>query len=1663
MIKIAIAKKFIAFIANLSLLFNSFVPFLLVAQPAYAQSSETLASTISYNQSANKLNISLDTSDKIAYQLFYKTNEKIDAIAGTDLNQSNNGSSFYFGTCSAGDCLPQNVTRGILKIELDTNQFSSKLFTLENNVLTVVKEIESFQSDLTDEENNFLENIEIAPQMGRRMSTSFVEPTPTSIPTATCNNSSFDTLNLGNVDGQGGWGSFGSYDQEVVPNTYGFSSLGCKTLRLSNAVASGSFGDQTFSFSATNEAGETSATNGGKPVGTRQNHFEAQFDFASTQSSQQAGLAISVSPDRGDGSRMSYLSFVDNTDGVDVFFYDVSGVTSPVSFDKTQVASNLSRTTTHTAKFVIDFVDGPSNDVVKIYIDGSLVKTGTTWENYFRYDAEASAEQGPRTTNDLIFRAGGSSVPANNGKGFLFDNVNISSSTIIPDTTPPTIDDFSITNPTNWGDTYNIYNIPNHKSIVSGLPTVGGSIKIGANFTDNEILTNIMAYLPGRGFFADSEFSPAPINNTTWLPVAQGKYQVSWNTRNGSDWRSVADGDYNFTFGAKDKGTGQNSVQNSTSKTISLTVDNTPPALEFASTAPSDNTLIKGTINLTANFNDVNGLMNTMIGVHAIQWFCTTNWPDNGSNTCAIDTTKLPDGPQKLTIAAKDKADNVSQIFRDVIIDNSIPTATIDNTTPKAFYNGSTNINVHATDQNYLKTDLYRVGEGTPFKTYNAPGEWFGLSWLSEGNYRMVVIDKAGNSSEYIFTIDKTAPNTPEHSSPSDNAFINFNDFWFDWKDINDAVSYEMQNSTDPTINSNGSFSNVMWTGDYQKIQPTNSTSRSVGANGTWYWQVRSVDAADNKSAWSAPWKITIDKVAPTATVSYSPTGPTNQSVVATLIPSENVAVTNNFGLTTYSFDQNGIFIFQFKDAAGNTGYAQASVNYIDKITPATPELVSPADGIYRHTSDSNYSNWSDVFDSSGVIYRYQSASDTDFTNIYYDSKTNHISSLTDSMIMNPGEPEVSYFWHVQACDTLGNCSAWSSPRKINIDNTAPVITIGNYITTPTNQNITVTATVNEDSLNTSSYTFTQNGSFDFIATDAAGNVTTKTVTISNIDKAAPDVFITSPSISITNKNVEIKGTVTDVNPHHYYLVIQDSKGKTVAGPGIVNNATSFTEKSLFNWNISSVTDGVYTIRLEARDAADNKDSGSTATKTITIDKTLPLSVITVPSNATSGSTQYMNDWNGSVKGTATDVLSQVKSVKLSIKNSLGQYFDGSNFVTSDTELLLDTIFTDGSWEYNKLTSPSADSYIIKSHAIDNADNMENTYTLTIVLDKTIPQSGLSLDPTAGDAQNGWYKTQPGIVLTGTDTNFEKIEYQWDSQTGLWNTYSVPLKLENEGSHILYYRVIDKAKNISEVGIKNIKWDQTDLNLAPQNVSANPNPTSGSTSKIKWDKANDNTGIDKYEIQWKLNDKYYSKTVGSEVTEVEIDQLTEGRWSVNVVAFDQSGRSKSTSIDLNVDRTGPVSPNLTLVSTGTGTATLSWNAVGDAKDYIVWYGSVAGTHEFGARVGNVNTYTVRGLGTGNYYFVVKAVDEAQNQSGNSNEVSTGTITGAAGTVPGQPADGFAPQVLGANTQITPTQAPAQEDGSVLGNSVEKGFNWYWLLILLTFPLYFGGRKILRKS
>lgn len=516
--------------------------------------------------------------------------------------------------------------------------------------------------------------------------------------------------------------------------------------------------------------------------------------------------------------------------------------------------------------------------------------------------------------------------------------------------------------------------------------------------------------------------------------------------------------------------------------------------------------------------------------------------------------------------------------------------------------------------------------------------------------------------------------------------------------------------------------------------------------------------------------------------------------------------------------------------------------------------------------------------------------------------------------------------------------------------------------------------------------------------------------------------------------------------------------------------------ESLVNpWALTSCTpslaEGEYFVRHRiydnsTRSTAPNYNQHRQYTGTsFIVDTTFPISTITFPENDGILSTIYLNDWNGLVVGTAVDPeeegkpASGVEYVKIVIQKNGDQYWNSQASQWQD-EIFYNSANSENNfvdWTF-QLDSLEDGSYRITSHATDRAGNTEESYTVTIILDKTIPQVDLTVNPTVPDGSGNWYITRPEVTLTAND-NFELnyIQYRWGI-TGSWNTYSNPLQSPAEGTNTLYYKAFDKAGNESEEGIKTLQWDQTELAESPLNVEANPNPTAESSSTISWDHASDNVGINKYKIAWDLRDgdDKHSKEVNGDVSETEIDELKEGSYKITVTAYDGSGYNKSASTNLTVDRTAPAAPVLTLLAQRPGEIDLAWEAVADASRYIIYYGLEAGSYLYAADVGNVTDYTVTGLTAGNYYFVVRAVDESDNQSANSNEVSILDFVGApAGTLV---AEGFAEagEVQGETTEASEEEQATmfeeiERQGEVKGAAItctnfSKSLFWIFLAL-----------------
>jgi hypothetical protein len=167
----------------------------------------------------------------------------------------------------------------------------------------------------------------------------------------------------------------------------------------------------------------------------------------------------------------------------------------------------------------------------------------------------------------------------------------------------------------------------------------------------------------------------------------------------------------------------------------------------------------------------------------------------------------------------------------------------------------------------------------------------FGGEGLS--TFSVQAVNAGGQTSDWAnscaITYDPTAPAVPTLLTPPNNSYVPTNDFYFTWSNTSDSgspVKYEFQSSlnnhTTGGVLDTGVWNNIA-NGSGGQENLTAPQIHSTGApDGTWYWQVRAIDAAGNKSAWTSVWNVTIDTSGPVA--------PTNLSWKT----STNVVVPNN-------------------------------------------------------------------------------------------------------------------------------------------------------------------------------------------------------------------------------------------------------------------------------------------------------------------------------------------------------------------------------------------------------------------------------------------------------------------------------------------------------------------------------------------------------------------------------------------------------------------------------------------------------------------------------------------------------------------------------------------------------------------------------------------------
>lgn len=594
-------------------------------------------------------------------------------------------------------------------------------------------------------------------------------------------------------------------------------------------------------------------------------------------------------------------------------------------------------------------------------------------------------------------------------------------------------------------------------------------------------------------------------------------------------------------------------------------------------------------------------------------------------------------------------------------------------------------------------------------------GEAETLTFTENGSFELKFVDRAGNPGSVFVSvenIDKTAPVGSLTYS------------FTDWTNEDVTVTVKMTEPVDFT-----NLEDLPETVIFEELNDlTCNLTFSENENVTLEFK----DLAGN----TAEVEINvanIDKVAPTAEVNYSTTNPTNQDVVVTIKPSEEVTILNNEGSPSITFTENGEFEFLFVDRAGNTGTAKVSVQNIDKVAPVitiseysaewtnqdiTVTASMDEEGTLNAISHTFTVNGSFEFvatDLAGNVTRHTvqitnidkvapeitvKPYNTDWTNqdVTVEVSMNEEGTLNTQSHTFSGNDTFTFI----ATDRAGNVTELRVTIT-NIDKVAPEITVGDYIKSPTNQDITISVSMNEPGkLNEESYTFTENGEFEFIATDRAGNVTKKLVKITNIDKIAPIITVFSYNTSPTNQDVVVKAETNE---------------------GTLNvTSHTFTENGSFDFI-----------------ATDEAGNETVETITITnIDKTAPVITVnpynTDPTNedvlvtvvtneGTLNTTSYTFEQNGEFTFMATDTAGNVTKVKVIISNidktppEVTNVINGFAYNTN-----VAPAFNEGTATLNGDTFTSGTTVSTEgNYTLVVTDAVGNGTTVSFTIDKTAP------------------------------------------------------------------------------------------------------------------------------------------------------------------------------------------------------------------------------------------------------------------------------------------------------------------------------------------------------
>jgi len=391
---------------------------------------------------------------------------------------------------------------------------------------------------------------------------------------------------------------------------------------------------------------------------------------------------------------------------------------------------------------------------------------------------------------------------------------------------------------------------------------------------------------------------------------------------------------------------------------------NQAPVVNFVAPTPDNAATVRGTITTAATITDDNGIAASYLRVwkNAYEIAGGGQLVGNCQNvpggnllgtsttpTCAFDTTTVADGT-KLFISAQTEDSNgatASAPIRILTVDNTAPTLTVK---PESVGNTSTKVFSNVSFKLY---DAYKIDKivingyvkELTNNTYSDANFANIKAHFVQGQNTVTAYDVAGNTTSYTFTYDSDVPTVRVNLNRA--AYVASGD------SVRSASVPEIEafdktlTKIEITKKSDGAYVTA-WTNVVQNV----TTRKGISWVGQGTYLIR---AYDDAGLVSAPFELTIDNTAPTATFGFSNNNGnavTNQDVTVTMTASEPIQTPADWTKVdathfTRTYSANGKYSVIVTDLAGNvSGEQKYEVKRIDKVAPVVTGVA--ANGVYR-------------------------------------------------------------------------------------------------------------------------------------------------------------------------------------------------------------------------------------------------------------------------------------------------------------------------------------------------------------------------------------------------------------------------------------------------------------------------------------------------------------------------------------------------------------------------------------------------------------------------------------------------------------------------------------------------------------------------------------------